>query len=94
MFELDLPRDRVLVFPFWAWDCIFYGRFLSLMRRRSKDWGRRLLKAVADAEDLYSQRRRAEVRWAQHARLGRIGLGDLVSRYRLPRHAAHGQARR
>lgn len=52
LIELDLPWERVVVFPFWAWDCIFYGRFLSPDRRESEDWERRRLEAVPD-EDTY-----------------------------------------
>jgi Domain of unknown function (DUF3841) len=51
LIELDLPTERVMVFPFWAWDCIFYERFLSPSRRESEDWKKRLLKAVPNAED-------------------------------------------
>lgn len=50
LIDLELPRDRVAVFPFWAWDRIFYGKYLSPGRRESADWHRRLREVVADED--------------------------------------------
>ncbi len=50
LIEMELPREQVLEFPFWAWDCIFYGRFLSTNQRESADWERRLREAVPDED--------------------------------------------
>lgn len=52
LIELALPRDRVLSFPFWAWDLIFYGRFLSRQEEASEDWHRRFALAVPDHEEV------------------------------------------
>lgn len=52
LMELELPKDRVLTFPFWAWDLIFRGQYLSVDRQESEDWENRLRVAVPD-EDVY-----------------------------------------
>jgi hypothetical protein len=50
LLELDLPRACVLTFPFWAWDLIFRGQFLSPSRRESEAWHRRLREAIPDED--------------------------------------------
>jgi hypothetical protein len=56
LIELGLPRNRVLTFPFWAWDLIFQGQFLSTSRRESERWHRRLRAAVPDEDEYYLRR--------------------------------------
>lgn len=52
MIELELPVHQVLTFPAWAWDDIFYGRFLSAQRAIATEWHRRLRAAVPDEDEL------------------------------------------
>ena len=52
LLALRLPRSQTLTFAFWAWDLIFYGRFLSYTAEESQDWHQRLEQAVPNEEDL------------------------------------------
>jgi hypothetical protein len=52
LLELLVPKERVMVFPAWAWDAIFYGHYLSLKPTESETWHRRLDLAVPNHEDL------------------------------------------
>jgi hypothetical protein len=50
LIELDLPLDRVVLFPCGAWDRIYIGEFLSPVRGECEQWERRLREAVPDLE--------------------------------------------
>ena len=39
--ELELPRERVLLFDFQSWHCVLNRWRLSLSERESKEWDRR-----------------------------------------------------
>ncbi len=39
--ELELPRERVLLFDFQSWHCVLNGWHLSLSERESREWDRR-----------------------------------------------------
>lgn len=39
--ELELPRERVLLFDFQSWHCVLNRWHLSLSERESKEWDRR-----------------------------------------------------
>lgn len=51
LIELALPPERACTLTFWAWDAIFYGRYLGATAAESEDWHRRLCAAFPDEED-------------------------------------------
>jgi len=52
LIELGLPQARVLSLTFWAWDLIFYGKYLAYTQEESQDWHRRLETAVPNEDDV------------------------------------------
>jgi hypothetical protein len=50
--EVLLPAEEVFVMPCWAWETVFFGKFLSFDNKERLDWERRLREAVPD-EDLW-----------------------------------------